>query len=288
MRLIKSPLQMQKFAQACKREQTAVALVPTMGCLHAGHLSLIRKARQRVGKSGVVVVSIYVNPTQFGSSKDLETYPRPFAQDKKQCEELGVDIVFTPSNDAMYLPSSKTTHSVYVFEEHLSLQFEGKSRPSHFRGVTTIVAKLFNLVLPDIAVFGAKDYQQAAIIKKMIRDLNFPVKLVVAPTVREKDGLALSSRNRLLTPEQRQDAIILSKLLKAAKLCISQRSKPWSAAELRKRLRSMIPPFRTAEMDYIEFFAPDSLAPVTRVNKGTHMAVAFNVGSTRLIDNIRL
>ena len=191
---------MQKLARRWKRAGTRIGFVPTMGYLHAGHLSLVQRARQAVGKNGVVVVSIYVNPTQFGPTEDFSKYPRDLKRDLKLCREAGVDVVFTPSDKEMYPPVGRgvltmselaqatlcpTNFSTYVVEEKLSQTMEGAARPAHFRGVTTVVAKLFNLVLPDVAVFGQKDFQQAAIIKRMVADLNFPVKIIVAPTWRE-------------------------------------------------------------------------------------------------------
>ncbi len=222
MQIVKSATAMQRLALRWKRAGATTAFVPTMGYLHAGHMSLVREARKRAGRNGVVVVSIYVNPTQFAPTEDLAKYPRDLKRDLKLCREAGVNVVFTPTDAEMYprlecgdmSPLSKRRHvsavqsfSTYVVEEELSRRMEGAARPAHFRGVTTVVAKLFNLVLPDVAVFGQKDFQQAAIIKRMVADLNFPVKIVVAPTVREKDGLAMSSRNKFLDAEQRLQAM---------------------------------------------------------------------------------
>jgi len=175
-----------------------VGFVPTMGYLHEGHLSLVRRARRAVGRRGTVVLSIYVNPTQFGPGEDLSRYPRDLSRDQQLCRRAGVDVLFTPDDAQMYPGTEAGSYHTYVVEESLSKLMEGASRPGHFRGVTTIVAKLFNIVLPEVAVFGAKDFQQAAIIQRMALDLNFPVKILVAPTVREPDGLALSSRNKYL------------------------------------------------------------------------------------------
>src|SRR5208282_5082341 len=209
MQIVSSIAAMQRLARKWQRAGTQVGFVPTMGYLHAGHLSLVKRAGRAVGKNGVVVLSIYVNPTQFGPAEDFSQYPRDLKRDLKLCREAGVDVAFTPRDAEMYpaldcgdmSPLSKRRHvgalenfSTYVVEEKLSQTMEGASRPTHFRGVTTVVAKLFNLVLPDVAVFGAKDWQQAAIVKRMVRDLNFPVKIIVAPTLREHDGLAMSSR----------------------------------------------------------------------------------------------
>jgi pantoate--beta-alanine ligase len=195
MRMVSAVAAMQRLALRWRREGIRVGFVPTMGYLHEGHVSLVRRARQAVGKSGRVVVSIFVNPTQFGPREDFQNYPRDPARDRQLCRAAGVDVVFVPGDADMYPPDPADGFSTWVNEERLSREMEGASRPVHFRGVTTVVAKLFNIVLPDVAVFGAKDYQQAAIVQRMVRDLNFPVKLIVAPTCREADGLAMSSRN---------------------------------------------------------------------------------------------
>jgi pantoate--beta-alanine ligase len=270
-----------------------------MGYLHAGHLSLVREARRRAGKNGKVVVSIYVNPTQFAPTEDLAKYPRDLKRDLKLCRDTGVDVVFTP-NDAEMYPSetgSRRCESAddprfdkrgytCVVEEKLSRTMEGAARPTHFRGVTTVVAKLFNIVLPDAAVFGQKDFQQAAIIKRMVADLNFPVKIIVAPTLREVDGLAMSSRNKFLDAEQRAQAVILFHALRAAGLAVKK--KPVSAARLKADLKEFIAAAPLARLDYVEFFDPETLVPVVRVKRGTQMALAVFFGKTRLIDNAEL
>src|SRR5882757_9656790 len=199
MKLVESTAAMVRLSAKWPRK---VAFVPTMGALHAGHLSLIKLARRTVGPRGLVVVSIFVNPLQFGPKEDLSRYPRPLAQDLRLCREIGVDVVFHPSVASMY-PEPPTT---YVDETTLSQGLCGAARPGHFRGVCTVVAKLFQLVRPDFAVFGQKDYQQLTVIRRMVRDLNFPIEIVRAPTYRERDGLALSSRNAYLTAEQRSQA----------------------------------------------------------------------------------
>src|ERR1035438_7043293 len=227
MRIVSKAAAMQKSALQWKRRGNRIGFVPTMGYLHAGHLSLVRAARKRVGTNGVVVVSIYVNPTQFAPTEDLAKYPRDLKRDLKLCRDAGVDVVFTPSDAEMYprwgeslsspdstndlgsTESRPTNFSTYVVEEKLSRVMEGATRPTHFRGVTTVVAKLFNLVLPDVAVFGQKDFQQAAIVNRMVLDLNVPVKIIVARTVRERDGLAMSSRNKYLTGDLRRQATVL-------------------------------------------------------------------------------
>jgi len=277
---------MQKLALRWKRAGVKVGFVPTMGYLHAGHISLVHEARKRVGKNGIVVVSIYVNPTQFAPTEDLAKYPRDLKRDLKLCRAASADVVFTPGDAEMYAGKAEGRYSTYVVEEILARSMEGASRPTHFRGVTTVVAKLFNLVLPDISVFGQKDFQQAAIIQRMVADLNFPVKITVAPTLRERDGLAMSSRNRYLDPEQRAQATILFHALQAAKQAVKQ--KPVSATRLKADLKEFITAAPLGRLDYVEFFDPETLEPVTQVKPGTQMALAVFFGKTRLIDNAAL
>lgn len=279
---------MQKMALEWRRKDKPVAFVPTMGYLHDGHLSLIKRARKIVGKNGVVVVSIYVNPTQFGQNEDLAKYPRDLKRDLKMCRELGVDVVFAPDDNQMYPGKNSGLYSVYVVEESLSKYMEGVSRPGHFRGVTTIVAKLFNIVLPEVAVFGAKDYQQAMIIKRMVDNLNFPVKIVVVPTVREKDGLAMSSRNTYLNDSERKQATVLWQAIQYAKQKVSESKTAIESTSLKQELKALIEKQPSARVDYIEFFDPQTLIPQNKVQKGTHLALAVFIGTTRLIDNARL
>jgi len=278
---------MQKMALRWKRGDIKIGFVPTMGYLHAGHLSLVREARKRVGKAGKVVVSIYVNPTQFAPTEDLSKYPRDLKRDLKLCREAGVDVVFTPSDAEMYPGKAEGNYSTYVIEENLGRVMEGASRPTHFRGVTTVVAKLFNLVLPDVSVFGQKDFQQAAIIQRMTRDLNFPVKIIVAPTLRERDGLAMSSRNKYLTGDLRRQATVLWCAIQIAKFAV-QKSKSVAAADLKSDLKKLVEIEPDAKLDYVEFFKPETLSPVSKVTRGTQMALAVFVGKTRLIDNSQL
>ena len=256
-----------------------------MGYLHDGHLSLVQRARRLVGKRGIVVASIYVNPTQFGPSEDLSAYPRDLKRDKSLCRKAGVDVLFLPSDAEMYPGQDADGYSTYIVEERLSQGMEGGTRPTHFRGVTTVVAKLFNLVLPDVAVFGAKDWQQAAIIRRMTRDLNFPVKMVVAPTRREKDGLAMSSRNKYLSAEERAQATILFRALKLAKEIVLSSRAPNYADVLKRELAALIGTQPAARLDYVEFFDGETLQPTVAVTRGTHMALAVFIGKTRLIDN---
>ncbi len=301
MQIVRSIAAMQHLARQWQRAGRRTGFVPTMGYLHAGHLSLVKRARQAAGKSGGVVVSIYVNPTQFGSKEDFSKYPRDLKRDLKLCREAGVDVVFTPSDMEMYPGGTgsrrcesadgprfdKRGYSTYVVEERLSQGMEGASRPTHFRGVTTVVAKLFNIVLPDVTVFGAKDWQQAAIIRRMATDLNFPVKIIVAPTLRERDGLAMSSRNKYLVGDLRQQATVLWRAIQMAQAAV-KRSKAVPAAKLKADLKKLIEAKPDARLDYVEFFEPDTLSPVSKAMRGTHLTLAVFVGKTRLIDNGRL
>ncbi len=275
---------MQRLAKSCQRKGRKIGLVPTMGYLHAGHLSLGGRARQLVGRRGIVVVSIYVNPTQFGPREDFSKYPRDFRRDAALCRKAGVDVIFAPSDADIY----PQPFSTFVCEESLTRTMEGAARPTHFRGVTTIVAKLFNIVLPDIAVFGAKDYQQAAIIRRMVRDLNFPVRIVVAPTIREADGVAMSSRNKYLVGNLRPQATVLWKAIESARTAIRAAARPMPVATLKQQVHAIIGSAPDARLDYVEFFEPDTLESLAKAGPGAHMALAVFVGSTRLIDNARL
>jgi pantoate--beta-alanine ligase len=286
VKIISSVAAMQKLALRYKSAGIKIGFVPTMGFLHDGHLSLVREARKRVGKKGVVVVSIYVNPTQFAPTEDLSKYPRDLKRDLKMCRAEGADIIFTPSDAEIYPGKAEGHYSTYVVEENLARLMEGASRPVHFRGVTTVVTKLFNIVLPDVSVFGQKDYQQAAIIQRMVRDLNFPVQIIVAPTRREADGLAMSSRNKYLDAEQRAQAVILFHALQAAKAAVAKKS--ISAAQLKRDIQEFITAAPLGRLDYVEFFDPETLQPVAQVKRGAHMALAVFFGKTRLIDNAAL
>jgi pantoate--beta-alanine ligase len=299
MRIVSKAADMQKCALQWKRRGVRVGFVPTMGYLHAGHLSLVKRARQAVGKNGVVVVSIYVNPTQFAPTEDLAKYPRDLKRDLKLCREAGVDVEFTPSDAEMYPrwgeatdepareDARPTDFSTYVVEGKLSRTMEGAARPTHFHGVTTVVAKLFNLVLPDVAVFGQKDFQQAAIIKRMVADLNFPVKIIVAPTLREADGLAMSSRNKYLTGNLRRQATVLWCVMQIVRRAV-KKSKTLPTEKVKAAVERLVGCEPDTSLDYVEFFEPDTLVPVSTVKRGTHMALAVFVGKTRLIDNARL
>ena len=288
MRVVRSISAMQRLARQWQRGGARIGFVPTMGYLHEGHLSLVREARTRVSHSGKVVVSIYVNPMQFAPTEDLSRYPRDLKRDLANCRKLGVNAVFVPSDTAMYPGRAEGNYSTYVVEETLAGLMEGASRPTHFRGVTTVVAKLFNIVLPDIAVFGAKDWQQAAIIKRMVSDLNFPVKIIVAPTVRETDGVAMSSRNKYLVGNLRPQAVVLSHSIKLARELVKASAKPVSAVRLNTTVAKIVSAAPDARLDYVEFFDPETLLPQKQVTRGSHMALAVFVGKTRLIDNGRL
>ncbi len=287
MQIIKSVNAMQRLADQWRREGLRIGFVPTMGYLHGGHLSLVDRARRLVGKQGRVVVSIYVNPTQFGPREDFSRYPRDLARDLELCSKGGVDAVFVPSDAEMYPEGISDGFSTYVVEEGLSRILEGTSRPTHFRGVTTVVAKLFNLVLPQVAVFGAKDWQQAVIIRRMTRDLNFPVRVVVAPTRRERDGLAMSSRNKYLEGTLRSQALVLWRSIQLVRQTLRSRGHV-AAADLRREVKRLVKTAPDARLDYVEFFEGDTLTPLKRVSPGSHMALAVFVGRTRLIDNARL
>jgi pantoate--beta-alanine ligase len=287
MQTIPSISTMQRLALRWRRRGIRIGFVPTMGYLHAGHLSLVKHARKLVGPRGKVVVSIYVNPTQFGPTEDFSKYPRDLKRDLKLCREAGVDAVFTPTDSEMYPGKTEGRYSTYVVEEKLSQVMEGQSRPTHFRGVTTIVAKLFNIVLPDVAVFGAKDFQQAAIIQRMAGDLNFPLKVIVAPTLREADGLAMSSRNKYLEGDLRTQAVVLWRCIQKAQASVKN-GKKISADRLRADFKKLIQAEPAARLDYIEFFNPETLQPVKKVTRGMQIALAVFIGKTRLIDNARL
>ncbi len=286
MRVIKSWRSMQRLALQWRRKGVRVGFVPTMGFLHAGHMSLVRRARKVVGAKGKVVVSIYVNPAQFAPTEDLAQYPRDLVRDQQLCRGEGVDLIFLPGDAEMYPGKAEGKYSTYVFEEQLSQGMEGTSRPTHFRGVTTVVAKLFNIVQPEVAVFGQKDFQQAAVIKRMVADLNFPVKIMVAPTGRECDGLAMSSRNKYLTPEQREQAVVLSLALDLARSLVRQG--PVSAGRLKRSVKMFLKVAPEARLDYVEVLDPETLRPLRQANRGSQLALAVFFGRTRLIDNAAL
>jgi pantoate--beta-alanine ligase len=259
----------------CKR----LGLVPTMGALHEGHLSLVRAAK---AQCGAVAVSIFVNPTQFGPTEDLSTYPRQFDRDRQLLEKECVDILFAPSVEEIY-PDGQVT---WVLVEGLNERLDGRSRPGHFRGVTTIVAKLFHILQPDAAFFGQKDAAQLAVIRRMVQDLNFPIEIVACPIVREPDGLAMSSRNAYLNREERGRALVLQRSLQRAQQEFQAGER--AAAKLTSAAKEVFTRESQVALDYFEIVDPETLDPVERISQETLVAVAAYVGSTRLIDNIVL
>ena len=279
MNVITDPSAMQRSADDARAEGKTIAFVPTMGALHDGHLTLIREA---VGYGDTVVTSIFVNPTQFGQGEDFERYPRNLDRDAPLAADAGCDILFVPSRGAMYSEG----HATFVNVEAITELLEGKSRPGHFRGVATIVAKLCNLVKPHVLLLGQKDGQQVAVLRRMLRDLQFDVRLVVVPTVREKDGLAMSSRNVYLTPEERAQAPVLYASLRMAEQAARGGEK--NADVIREAMRSMIAAKPLARIDYVSVAHGDTLEELTRISTGIPVmaSLAVRFGTTRLIDNI--
>jgi pantoate--beta-alanine ligase len=257
-------------------------LVPTMGALHRGHGELIRIAREVADETGDVAVSIFVNPLQFAPGGDYEKYPRPEADDDEFCRKAGVDILFRPSAEEMYAPD----FSVSVEENSLAKTLEGKSRPGHFPGVCTVVAKLFHILAPDAAIFGEKDFQQLAIIRRMVRDLNFQIEIVAAPTVREADGLACSSRNQYLDGTEREQAPVLQRALQEAHRLFEQGEQ--SSEAILTNARSVIASAPLARIDYLDVVDAGTLQPVAEARVDSVIVVAAFFGKTRLIDNLRL
>ncbi len=262
---------------AARKQGKAIGLVPTMGALHIGHISLIQAARKQ---TDYVVVSIFVNPTQFGPAEDFDKYPRPFDDDLQICREQGVDLVFAPDAKEMY----PTENITWVNVEKLTESLCGRWRPGHFRGVATVCAKLFNITRPDVAFFGQKDAQQALIIKRMVADLNIPIQIEICPTVREADGLAVSSRNKYLKPAERRDAPLLYESLQKARQLVRDgvRDPERIISEMRKILAAS----KLLEPQYIEITHPETLEPLNPVKGAALVALAARCGSTRLIDNI--
>ena len=279
MKIIGTVENLRKELTPLRKFGKTISLVPTMGYFHEGHLSLMDIARKN---SDIVVVSLFVNPIQFSPNEDIERYPRDFERDEQLAEERGVDIIFYPDVKEMYPEPFYT----YVSTEELSRVLCGASRPIHFRGVTTIVAKLFNIVQPDIAVFGQKDAQQAIIIKQMIKDLNFPIKIIIAPIIREKDGLAMSSRNRYLSSEEREQAPTICKALTRAHEEVRLGNK--NTKEIEDLIREIISSADLARIEYIGIIDDSTLKNVESIEDGTFAAVAVLFGRTRLIDNVYL
>ena len=275
MKIITTPAEMQIAAQALRRESKTIGFVPTMGFLHEGHLSLMRLARERCD---VLVTSIFVNPTQFGPNEDLDAYPRDFERDEVLCREIGVDLIFYPTPENMYLDG----HSIWVDEDSLSGVLCGAARPGHFRGVCTVVAKLLNIVLPDFMVLGEKDAQQLRVLRRMVRDLNFPVEIVPGPTVREADGLAMSSRNKYLSSDERAEAVCLFQGLEKAKSLFAAGERDVSVihTEISRAIEST-----SGQIDYIEIVDDETLKPVPVIEKPVLVALAVRFSGARLIDN---
>jgi len=277
MQIITAISEMQSLADGFRRQWRTIGFVPTMGFLHAGHVSLMQRARQ---ECGVVVASIFVNPTQFGPNEDFDRYPRDEAGDRATCEAGGVDVLFMPTSSAMY----PDTPSVFVIVEGISDILEGAVRPGHFRGVATVVAKLFNIVKPHKAFFGQKDYQQCAVIRRMVKGLNIDVDVVVLPTVREPDGLAMSSRNSYLSADERRTAAAIYRALSAAEqLAITGTRQPEA---LKNKIQAVVREEKGIEIDYLEIVDPESIAPLASAQDGMVVLIAVRIGRTRLIDNL--
>jgi pantoate--beta-alanine ligase len=279
MRVIRDIHEMQAASRGARVQGLTIGFVPTMGALHDGHLSLVRYAR---AQASVVVVSIFVNPLQFGPSEDFSQYPRTLEADCARLEAQGVEIVFAPTPEEMY-PAGATT---IVHVEGLSEKLDGGSRPGHFKGVSTVVAKLFHIVQPDFAIFGQKDAAQVAVLRRMVRDLHMAVELIVAPIVREADGLALSSRNVYLTAEQRRQALVLHRTLVQVEALA--KSGETCAERLRSAALSILASEPAAKLEYFEIIDPDTLEPLKDITHGALAAVAAGFGTTRLIDNLLL
>lgn len=280
MEVVKSPLEMQNIALNLKKAGKRIGFVPTMGYLHEGHLSLIRRAKE---ENDVVVVSIFVNPLQFGKNEDLDRYPRDFERDCNLCEKEGVDYLFYPSVSDMYPEDFKT----YVEVKELPEVLCGKFRPGHFRGVATVVLKLFNIVQPDKAYFGEKDYQQLKIIQRMVKDLNVPVNVIGCPIVREPDGVAMSSRNKYLSEEERKSAVFISKALFQVKKAFESGERDVNKLkDIGISVLKQAPLIR--EIQYFEIVHPESLKQKEIAESSDIVAVAVYIGNTRLMDNIRL
>ncbi len=280
MEVIKSPSEMQQRASAWRREGKVIAFVPTMGYFHEGHLSLMREGRER---GDVLVVSIFVNPTQFGPGEDFDRYPRDMERDLRMAEEVGVDVIFAPTVEEMYPEGYQT----YVEVEKVTKYLCGLSRPGHFRGVTTVVTKLFNIVKPHVALFGQKDYQQLITIERMVKDLNMDVEIVGMPTVREEDGLAASSRNVYLSPEERKAALSLYRSLRRAEELFSEGVR--ESQRILEEVKKVLEAEPLVKIDYVHVCDPETLEDIEGpIGERALVAVAAKVGTTRLIDNTLL
>lgn len=279
MKIVEDVMEMQRYATQLRQDGKVIGFVPTMGALHEGHLSLMRRAK---AETDHVVISIFVNPAQFGPREDYEEYPRDLKGDMEKAASAGVETLFTPSVSAVYPEGYRT----FVEVEGLSGILCGKTRPGHFRGVATVVLKLFNIVKPNRAYFGQKDYQQTVVIKKMVEDLHLDVKIVVLPTVREADGLAMSSRNQYLDPEERRSATVLYRSLHEARLLFEKGEN--ASGALKGAIEKALKSEPLAQVEYIAVVHPETLEEERDVRKGTVIALAARIGKTRLIDNIIL
>jgi pantoate--beta-alanine ligase len=276
MKAIKKIAEMRSAVSGIRSRGMSIGFVPTMGYLHEGHLSLVQES---IRKADVTVVSIFVNPAQFGPREDFKEYPRDLNRDSEVLEREGVDYLFIPEADEIYPQGYKTFVEVHDLQDKLC----GRSRPGHFRGVCTVVLKLFNIINPDISFFGQKDYQQAVILKRMVKELNLEVKIEVLPIIREADGLALSSRNKYLTQEERKAALVLSRSLKEAKSMVAKGER--DSAMIIKEMKEMIGRESLVKIDYVEIVDTDNLDPVARIEQENLAAVAVFIGKVRLIDN---
>ncbi|HVJ50494.1 pantoate--beta-alanine ligase [Desulfitobacterium sp.] len=276
MEIVERISEVREIIAGQKEKGKRIALVPTMGYLHQGHLTLAKQAKQ---KGTFVVMSIFVNPLQFGPNEDLSRYPRDLEHDAKLAQEAGVDLIFHPSVEEMYPQKNRTTVQVSELGNALC----GLSRPGHFNGVTTVVSKLFHIVQPDYAYFGQKDYQQYLIVRQMVRDLNFSIEVISVPIVREEDGLALSSRNVFLTPEQRQEAVVLSQCLAEAETFIRQGER--NVEQIEEKIRQKITGESSGEIDYVEVRSAENLEKPEVITEPIVIALAVKFGTTRLIDN---
>ncbi|HEU4501458.1 MAG TPA: pantoate--beta-alanine ligase [Nitrospira sp.] len=277
MKTIRSPSAMTAWSNQLHREGVVIGLVPTMGALHDGHRALIRAGRRQCD---ALVVSIFVNPTQFAPTEDLATYPRPIEKDRALCRHEGVDVCFEPAADAMYPKGFQTLVTV----PSIARRWEGESRPHHFTGVATVVAKLFNVVRPGIALFGQKDYQQCGVVRQLVKDLNFPTRVVVCPTVRERDGLAMSSRNVFLSTEDRRIAPIFFHTLQAGRKAIENGLH--DAASVEALMRKVIGGESAIRIDYLAVCDPTTLEPLIHIERQAIILGAIRLGSVRLIDNV--
>ena len=277
MKIVHTIAEVRNAVAAARGNGQRIGLVPTMGALHAGHLSLVEAARTACD---FVVVSIFVNPTQFGPDEDLDTYPQTLDADAEACRQMGVDVIFAPAANEMYAAGFET----FVEVDHLAETMCGSSRPGHFRGVCTVVCKLLNIVRPGAAFFGRKDYQQAAILRRMVEDLNINVEIVVCPIVREPDGLAMSSRNVNLSTTQRSEAVKLSQALFAARDAVT--AGQTDADAIRRQIADALEAIADSRIDYVAVVDPDTLADLDQIDGPVLMAVAVFVGKVRLIDNV--